>query len=475
MNRRTLLQTLGVTAAGTLVAGCAGSDGETPPANSSSTGTNTADATSTPSQRTLPDRLADGGYVLALAHPETNPAEVDEAVEFGTCRTQPMLTETGRERARRIGTAIRTLDVPVGDVRTSRYCRARDTARLVFGAAEASEDLTVPPGDDASTRGEAVASALTTPPESGSNTALVASAALFATADVDLQPGETAVVDPSEESPAVVETVTPSDWQTSADEQGQDEQTTTSYTIHKGTAQATDVYVIDAPAEGPTFFLVGGVHGDEVSGWKTATAVTEWDIDAGTLVVLPKANVQAVEREVRTYPDGMDLNRQFERGKPPKTQLAHDIWYTIVRHDPDVLVDLHSSKGFQAADSGYVGQNVFHSQQGTMGPDAKQATAYLNENYVPDSRKPKYDFVTTTMSKNLAMIADKTRADLGIPTAIFEVTEADLPEATRIEWTTAYTRWMLDHWGVKEMEKESGETSGDETTETATTGNETSD
>ncbi|SEO77105.1 Succinylglutamate desuccinylase / Aspartoacylase family protein [Halogranum amylolyticum] len=190
-----------------------------------------------------------------------------------------------------------------------------------------------------------------------------------------------------------------------------------------------------------------------MSGWKTASAATEWEIDAGTLVVLPTANVQAVERESRTYPEGRDLNRQFERGKPPKTQLAHDIWYTIVRHDPDVLVDLHSSMGFQADDDGYVGQNIFHSQRGTMGPDAEEATAYLNENYVPESRKPRYAFVTTTMSKNLAMIADKARADLGIPTAIFEVTEADLPVETRAAWTEAYTRWIFHHWGLKELQK----------------------
>ncbi|EJN61607.1 M14 family metallopeptidase [Halogranum rubrum] len=246
-------------------------------------------------------------------------------------------------------------------------------------------------------------------------------------------------------------------------------QTVTTSTLREGTAEATDLYVIDAPKAGPTFFLVGGVHGDEVSGWKTATAATEWDIDAGTLVVLPKANIQGVENRSREYPEGTDLNRQFERGKPPKNELATAIWDAIVEHDPDVLVDLHSSKGFQADDTGYVGQNVFHSQQGTMGPDAEQATAFLNENYVPASRKPKYEFVTTTMSKNLAMIADKARADLEIPTAIFEVTEADLPEETRIEWTTAYTRWMLDHWGVRAMEGEqtAQSTSATNTTSTA--------
>lgn len=458
MDRRTLLQTLGAATTGTLVAGCSG-DSETTPTDSTSNATATEAATSGGGARF--DHLHDGGFVLALAHPETTPAVADTDVEFGTCRTQPMLTETGRTQARRVGAALRTLDIPVDTVETSRYCRARDTARLVFGDAEVGDELTIPPSGDASDRADAVASALAATPAAETNAALVASAELFATAGVDLDPGETAVVDPSSETPSVVEVVDADGWTEYADGSGDRTQTVTTYTIRKGTQQATDVHVVDAPEDGPTFFLVGGVHGDEVSGWRTATAATEWEIDAGTLVVLPKANVQAVEREIRTYPEGMDLNRQFERGEPPKSQLAHDVWYTIVRHDPDVLVDLHSSKGFQADDTGYVGQNVFHSQQGTMGPDAEAATAYLNENYVPESRKPKYAFVTTTMSKNLEMIADKARADLGIPTAIFEVTEADLAVETRVAWTEAYTRWMLDHWGVKTMEKEP------ETTETS--------
>jgi hypothetical protein len=466
MNRRTLLQTLG--AATTVgIAGCSG-DPETTPVDSTANATATTEAATNGGAARF-DHLHDGGFVLALAHPETKPAVADTDVEFDTCRTQPMLTEAGREQAQRVGTALRALGIPVDTVETSRYCRARDTARLVFGAADVNDDLTVPPGEDAAARADAVTAALTTAPGDGTNTALVASADLFATAEVDLQPGETGVVDPSGDSVDLVEVIDLDGWTEYVDGSDDRTQTVTTYTIRKGTEQATDVHVLDAPAEGPTFFLVGGVHGDEVSGWKTATAVTEWEIDAGTLVVLPKANVQAVEREIRTYPEGMDLNRQFERGEPPKTQLAHDIWYTIVRHDPDVLVDLHSSKGFQADDSGYVGQNVFHSQQGTMGPDAEGATTYLNENHVPESRKPTYAFVTTTMSKNLAMIADKVRSDLDIPTAIFEVTEADLPEETRVEWTTAYTRWMLDHWGVKTME--SKETTATETEATATSTN----
>ncbi|WP_089824016.1 histidine phosphatase family protein [Halogranum amylolyticum] len=126
MNRRALLQTVGATAIGTLVAGCTGSDDKTTPTGSS-TATDTTTSTSRGQSRF--EYLSDGGYVLAFAPPETAPAPDSTAVELGTCRTQPTLTESGREQARSVGDALRTLDIPVGAVRMSRVRRRRARGR----------------------------------------------------------------------------------------------------------------------------------------------------------------------------------------------------------------------------------------------------------------------------------------------------------------------------------------------------------
>ncbi len=49
------------------------------------------------------------------------------------CKTQRNLDDEGRQQARRIGQAFRQRGIDVQAVLHSRWCRARDTARLAFG------------------------------------------------------------------------------------------------------------------------------------------------------------------------------------------------------------------------------------------------------------------------------------------------------------------------------------------------------
>lgn len=49
------------------------------------------------------------------------------------CEKQRNLSEAGREQARGVGEAIRSLDIPIGEVRASPLCRTDDTAALAFG------------------------------------------------------------------------------------------------------------------------------------------------------------------------------------------------------------------------------------------------------------------------------------------------------------------------------------------------------
>ena len=49
------------------------------------------------------------------------------------CATQRNLSDRGKQQARKIGALIAARAAPVERVLTSRYCRARETARLAFG------------------------------------------------------------------------------------------------------------------------------------------------------------------------------------------------------------------------------------------------------------------------------------------------------------------------------------------------------
>jgi phosphohistidine phosphatase SixA len=78
--------------------------------------------------RTL--REEDGLTILyrhAIAPGTGDPA----GFRLGDCATQRNLSAEGRAQARDIGRALRQARVPVAEVRSSRWCRARDTARLM--------------------------------------------------------------------------------------------------------------------------------------------------------------------------------------------------------------------------------------------------------------------------------------------------------------------------------------------------------
>ena len=53
--------------------------------------------------------------------------------DLQNCATQRNLSVVGREEARRLGSALKQLGIPVAAVRSSRLCRRLDTVRLAFG------------------------------------------------------------------------------------------------------------------------------------------------------------------------------------------------------------------------------------------------------------------------------------------------------------------------------------------------------
>ncbi|MET0217800.1 MAG: histidine phosphatase family protein [Burkholderiales bacterium] len=81
--------------------------------------------------------LKEGGHVILIRHATTDPGTGDPpGFKLGDCSTQRNLSEAGRIEARRIGDAFAQRSIPVGEVRSSRWCRCLDTARIAFGSAQ---------------------------------------------------------------------------------------------------------------------------------------------------------------------------------------------------------------------------------------------------------------------------------------------------------------------------------------------------
>jgi hypothetical protein len=75
--------------------------------------------------------LRQGGYVLLMRHassPATPPTAA--SAESDNTRLERQLDETGRSSAQAMGSAIKTLGVPVGEVWSSPTYRAMETVRL---------------------------------------------------------------------------------------------------------------------------------------------------------------------------------------------------------------------------------------------------------------------------------------------------------------------------------------------------------
>jgi hypothetical protein len=76
-------------------------------------------------------RSRDPGIVTLLRHARAPGTGDPAGFELGKCATQRNLSDEGREQARRLGAALRTVGVRNADVRSSQWCRCLETARLL--------------------------------------------------------------------------------------------------------------------------------------------------------------------------------------------------------------------------------------------------------------------------------------------------------------------------------------------------------
>jgi broad specificity phosphatase PhoE len=125
--------------------------------------------------------LRKGGYVIFMRHASTEEVgATDEAADLARCETQRQLSASGRAQAVAIGKAVKALGIPIGDVQTSPFCRAIDTADLAFGRHTVAKDLVFVMNTDAAEAkrlGGALRRMLSAPPRRGTNTVLVSHSA----------------------------------------------------------------------------------------------------------------------------------------------------------------------------------------------------------------------------------------------------------------------------------------------------------
>jgi len=127
----------------------------------------------------LVQALRSGGYVILFRHGATFSDQADtDPFNFNDVTKQRNLNQKGKDLAKAFGEAIRQAGIPVGEVFTSNFNRAFETAVLAgFKDVEKTADLTegglIVSPDENYRRAVALRAMLTRAPEQGKNTFLI--------------------------------------------------------------------------------------------------------------------------------------------------------------------------------------------------------------------------------------------------------------------------------------------------------------
>lgn len=97
----------------------------------------------------LIEALQGGGHVLYIRHGQTESDYADQVVaEPANCATQRVLSRMGWQQSLAIGQAVEAQGIPVGEVLSSQYCRAWQTAALAFGTYAETAALNFEPAEE---------------------------------------------------------------------------------------------------------------------------------------------------------------------------------------------------------------------------------------------------------------------------------------------------------------------------------------
>ncbi len=217
-------------------------------------------------------------------------------------------------------------------------------------------------------------------------------------------------------------------------------------TLAKGTKYATKLYVIDSGKPGPVVMIVGGVHGNERAGYTAANKVKDWRVKRGKLLVLPKANVLAVNNKVRYLSKVGDLNRDFPRtskGKADNT-LSRAIWSAVKKHKVDWLMDMHEGYDYYKKKStNSVGQTVIYYPNNGTKTVASKIVSNLNGGIKTSYKK--FSRLKYPVKGSLARAAGQ---HLGVKSLIFETCSS--PKlSVRVNYQLKAAQTVLRHLSMR--------------------------
>jgi len=110
----------------------------------------------------------------------------------------------------------------------------------------------------------------------------------------------------------------------------------------------THVFILKGERPGHTVLIVSGLHGDESGGFLAAEAFTRVDVKNGKLIIIPRANLPAIQLKRRYV--NVDMNRRFFlEASFADSNFYEDKVVAIIKKyikQSDAVLDLHCGSGF---------------------------------------------------------------------------------------------------------------------------------
>jgi predicted deacylase len=117
------------------------------------------------------------------------------------------------------------------------------------------------------------------------------------------------------------------------------------YTIGYNDVYQTPYFILRGKTEHPKMLVHGGMHGDEVAGYMACdTIIKNINLLEGTLIIIPKLNVQACNMNRRYV--NIDLNHCFpgDIGSDVyEYRLAYELMWLVDSIKPDLIINLHEA------------------------------------------------------------------------------------------------------------------------------------
>lgn len=108
----------------------------------------------------------------------------------------------------------------------------------------------------------------------------------------------------------------------------------------------TPFFVFKGVKPGPVMMLDGGIHGDEIASYMACDSIVKYiNLYSGTLIVIPRTNIQACEMNVRQV--NFDFNHAFPgdlMAEQFEYRLAYEFMWLVDSVKPDLIINLHEAR-----------------------------------------------------------------------------------------------------------------------------------